>query len=458
MKTIFITITKGLLARNILRSDFFNLLKQNKDFKILIFIPSVRNIEPPTYLTEEFFGENVKIEFVPNKILNFRERLFNDFISPYLIYSKSTELFRRFSIKQWRRLNLFSYFFHLAIYYLIGRWRITKTICRFFGNKFFHQTIYKEYFDKYNPDLVFSSSIVSHFDNDFLQEAKRRKIKTAAMPKSWDNIDNLFFRAEPDLFLVQNEIMKSETRKYHSFSPAKIKITGFPQFDIYSDKKIILPRQDYCQKKGFDQNLPILFLGSEGAWSERDEKIFGEIINAREKRLIPCCNILIRPHFTKIFENQYKDLRNFKNVFIDDGYRKSRFFPDNWDPSRDDAKDFVNTLFHCSILITFASTLALDAACFNKPIVAITYGVRFIKGEDKTKVMYETCHYQWVLKTGGIMLANNFEEILDSINLYLSDPSRQEKERMALLNDLCYKIDGQSGKRLYENIIGLLNK
>ncbi|MFH1662271.1 MAG: radical SAM protein [Candidatus Falkowbacteria bacterium] len=457
MKTIFITVGKGLISKNILRTKIIEKILMNKNIKIVLFFPNVRNVEVPDYFFEEFKSDRVKIEIVKNKILSFWEKIFNRVFFK-LVFSESTKLYLKYHATKRRRANKISYFFSWLIFSILSRIKILKKIYRKIDLTFLTTGEYSKYFEKYRPDLIFSTSIINHFDAEFLKEARQRKLKTIALVRSWDNVDKILFRIEPDLLLVQNEIMKKEIKKHQAFNIEKIKVVGFPQFDIYKDKNIFLSREQYCEKKNFNPDMPILFIGSEGVWSEGDEKIFGKIIKARNNKIIPNCNILIRPYFVTVKQNRYDIFSNEKNVFIDDKFRKSDFFIDNWDPSEEDNIDFTNSLFHSSMMITFASTLALDAACFNKPIIAITYGVRIIDGVDRTHAMYDAEHYKLVIKENAISLVNNEKKLVEKIKFYLKHPGYKTKERKNLIDNLCYKVDGESAERTVKNIINKLRQ
>jgi len=456
MKTIFITITRGMVARNILRAGVLDLLAQNKELEIVILIPKIKGKNIPDYFFKEFARENVKIELVENKKMGKIERGFNYFISK-LIFTKSTRLYMRFHIKEERRIGQLGYFLYCLIYWPLSKLKFLKKIIRFFDYSFFPGIIYAPYFEKYQPDLLFSTCIMSQLDIAFLKQAKKRGVKTISMPRSWDNLDKFFFRVEPDLFLTQNERMKKTAQKVQAINENKVKVVGFPQFDLYADNFAIIPKADYCQRKNFDQNLPILFLGSEGAWSKGDDKIFESIIMAREKGNLPQCNILIRPHYSECDKHSYRELfKDYKNVYIDEDYRKSDFFNDRWDPSKNDMKDFASSLFYCSLMITFASTLALDAVCFDKPVIGVRYGVKFINGQDRTDLMYETCHYEWVLETKAVSLVDDGEKLIAKINQYLQNPQYKAKERKELKEKLCYKVDGKSSERITETILSII--
>lgn len=451
-KTIFITINRGILLRNFFRSGLLKKLLQNRNVYVVVLIPEHHKVLPPRELFEEFESDRVKIEIIKNKSLGRWERLFNTHIVSRMVFSDSTKFFLRFHVKEHRRANTFIYGLNWLIFKPISRLNFVKRLVRWMDRLLFKNYDYAKYFDQYRPCLVFSTSVISHLDTDILKEAQRRGIKTVAMPRSWDNLDKYMVRVEPDLLLVQNKGLKKEALVYQGFRSAKIRLVGFPQFDIYNDKSVLYSREDYCRARNFQPEWPILFLGSEGRWSEGDQHIFEKIILARDQGLIPPCNILVRPHFSSVKENRYEGLRKYQKVYIDDKFRRSDFFHDNWDPNYQDMVDFTNTLYHCSLLITYASTLALDAACFDKPTIGIRYGARFIKGKDMTYVMYETNHYHWVLETGAVTLVNSDQELLDSINYHLENAYYKQAERRVLIDRLCLGADGQAIDRIIESL------
>ena len=466
-KTIFITITKGILARNILRTPVLRFLSEEPGVKIIILMQQTSSVPLPQYFFDEFLSDNVAIEILPPKKTLGWEKAFNYFASK-LVFSRSTKINLLYNGRVERRISRASYIFLLVVFKFLGFFPGIKNFCRWLDLKLFSEPVYCQYFEKYKPDLIFSTCIMSQFDVAILKEAKRRGIKTISMPRSWDNLDKFFFRVEPDRFMVQNEIMKKETTKHQLIAPEKITVIGFPQFDYYIDKSIISPRQEYCVSRGFNPDLPILFLGSEGAWTKGwDENIFRAIIESRDAGIIQPCNILIRPHPSDCHQHNFHIFDKYQMVFIDDKFRHSDFFNDHWDPSLEDMKDFANTLHHCDLSINFASTLALDAACFNKPIISVDYGNRFLKGRDISRVIHQTCHYQWVLETGAVYLAKDESDLMKKINYYLINPEADSGKRKKLVEKLCYsgqddryigrtaryKLDGQSSKRLAEAVL-----
>lgn len=451
MKTIFITISRGLIVRNILRGRAFQTLKARNDLKIVLVIHNLYNLPPPEYLMKELSGENIIFEFVPNKGKKRIERLFRG-LTEFLVYTKSTKVFFKNKIETEKDLGATSLFLIDKIYTALSKINFLKKITRWLELALFNGNDFDYLFSKYNPDLIFSTAILSNIDIDIMKQAWKRGIKIISMPKSWDNLDKVLFRIEPDIFLVQNKIMLGQSVKFQAIPKEKIRVVGFPQFDIYKRTEF-WGREEYCTLKNFDSKLPILFIGSEGKWSEGDEEVFKDLILAREAGGIPACNILIRPHFSTAYLNKYEGLKIFKNVFIDNNFRHSEFFGDRWDPTNEDQTDFANSLHHCGMMITFASTLALDTACFGKPTILLNYGIKFGESDKTAAEMYQTGHYEPLLKTNAFTICDSKEDVAKAVNLYLDNSDCKKNERQILKDLFCEPLDGNAGERIAEAVI-----
>lgn len=464
-KTIFIIIIKSFIIRNILRSGSLELLKRS-GHRIIIFIQCHKI---PSYLKEEFEDEQVKLVAMLYSLSRWH-KLFSR-VQPYLLLtgarrviiyygqnSKSRQKYRKgylppnSPIRTWIVHNICK---------LTSKVTILKFLFRWLELRFFleHNEAVKRYFDQYRPDLIFSGSIISSLDIGFMKEAKRRGIKTVSMPKTWDNLTNLFYRFLPDYLLVQNEMLVDIAYNLQWIPKEKIYVIGMPQFDWYKKGELILKKEEYFNKRGLDSNRALIFFGSSGIWAANDhvlaEKIYEWIINNELERP---CQLLVRAHFSNVRDDIFKNLRDKNYVLVDD-YRISDFFNDNWDQSIEEMINFINSVTHCDIMINIASTLSLDAACADRPIINPTFNCSFQGDKDVTlSYHYSDDHYRWVLDTKATKLANSYEELKNHINFYLQNPRAQAKERENLRQKLCYKVDGHSSERLVRAINEILNK
>lgn len=463
-KIIFITITRSFITRNILRSGALGLLKK-KGFIIYVFFQS---FNVPEYLKKEFEDEQVKLLSL-HISLNRWHHLLSRFGLDYLILTDSTK--KRALLRENSRGKLMykkspirtKIFPHIRFAFLIITTkirilnRLLKFLCRFMELRIFPQINpdIQFYFDKYKPDLVFSTSITSTLDISFMKEAKRKKIPTVSMPKSWDIMPTGYFRFVPDYFLVPNKLSKQAAINLQDMPEDIIHIIGIPQFDQHVRKDIIKSREEHFKSKGLDPESPLIFFGSEGVWSNFDheiaEKIYEWIIN---NELIKPCQLLARAHFSNADKDIFKNLKGKDRVAVDK-YRITNFLSDKWDPTEEENIDFINSLYHCDIMINAASTLSLDAACFDKPIINIGFGCRY-KGGSKdgeditTPILYTSEHYKWLEETGAAKKVDSLDKLKEQINKYLLNPKLESKEREVLREKLCYKIDGKSSERLVD--------
>lgn len=455
MKKIFIVISQALLIRNILRSGTLELLKKS-GHKLYVFI-SCDKI--PEYIKKEFSDKNVILIPLQNRDLK-TGKLHRKFIlfTHFLIYNDSTRIYFSYSRHYINRSRVVIFFYQLLLK-IFGRLKFLRPLARWTERVFFKEKkqAVSGYFDKYNPDLVFSTSITSGVDNVFMKEAKRRGIKTVSMTKSWDNATKMFYRFVPDFFLTQNEMVQEKLVSLQNFPKEKIYTVGFPQFDWYRRKSIFKTREEHLKSKGLDPNLPVIFFGSQGLWFKNDYQIAKQIQEwIKNNELAKPCQMIVRPHFSNVKNTPLKKLRGLPGVAYDDSYHISYAFSDNWDPTALEIIDFANTLKHSDVIVIILSTIALDAACFGKPIINALFGGTYQRGKDVTAKLSEVVHYQWVLNTNGTSVVKSYDELKDTINRYLTDPSFRSKERETLMKQTCYKVDGKSSQRIADAINDIL--
>lgn len=444
MKTIFILITNGILVRNILYTDIFKKL-QEKNLHIVVFM-SKKLIE---LYGKELNYPNVIFEEIREKKYSILRNLFSFFISS-LITSKTAYLFARYGKPQGKKRSIFYFCLWYFWSHVFGRIILFKKLFRKIEDTFFVDNFYGDLFNKYNPDLVFSASILQPVDMAFIKEAKRRKIKTVGMPKSWDTLDKFFLRTIPDKFIVQSRDTREILNIEQCVPQENIFIGGFPQFDIYSKKDILDNREEFLKSLNLDPLRKVIFFGSGGFFGLSDDLVaefLSKLVNSNE--LILPCSLIIRPHFLKRDINtvRFDAFKNYDNVFVDNRYRNSE------DVYKYDNMFYLANLLNSSdITINSASTLTLDAACLDKPIICVA-----LKNAPKKEFLPKTSFYKRVIATGEVRIITSMEELKNNINKYLSDPFLEKEEREILRQRMCHKIDGKSGERIANFLLNELN-
>ncbi|NQU83657.1 MAG: CDP-glycerol glycerophosphotransferase family protein [Parcubacteria group bacterium] len=444
-KTIFIVISQGVPARNILRTEALKILQKQENLKIVIFLPS----DPPDYWKEEFNFPNIIFEKLEDKPFGlFRRKIFDPLLRS-LLHTESAFINLKFGTR--KRVASPQYMiFWLLWSRLFGDSKLMKKLFRYLEMHLYPDRYYIDTFNKYNPNLVFSTSILAKVEIPMLKEAKRRDIKTVAMPKSWDTFDKQFFRVKIDKLLVYNEGLKEMAVHGQNIERENITVVGFPQFDIYSDKSILKPREEFLKSLGLDPKRKVVFFGSGGLFgpSFLDEEFATEISRfLNSNGVFEDTSLIIRLHFGEYNSKRFDKFKSLPNVYIDNTHQRNAIFGELGDPSREDMVWLANLLYHSNVTINPGSTLSLDAACYGKPIICTGFGCKTL--ENCINIAY----YKRVLDTGGVRLVKNYNELKQSINEYLRDPSVDAKERAVLRKTVCANPDGKSGCRVAQFLL-----
>jgi len=117
---------------------------------------------------------------------------------------------------------------------------------------------------------------------------------------------------------------------------------------------------------------------------------------------------------------------------------------------------------HSDVLVTVYSTMVVETAVHDTPIVAAVidipggWNVRKKYSLSLKKIGNWPTHKRFREAKAG-RVAENESELRDILNAYLKDPSLDDAERRKLIEDEITFTDGTSGKRTAEFILKVLN-
>jgi len=116
----------------------------------------------------------------------------------------------------------------------------------------------------------------------------------------------------------------------------------------------------------------------------------------------------------------------------------------------DETRDLATTMDVADVVIQSGSTMAIDAACFDTPIISL--GLDGYQEDEKqersARRLLVKDHFKRILDTGGAPAVYTHKELVTLLNLYLADPSLDHEGRMRIVREQCFKLDGKSGKRI----------
>jgi len=451
MKTIFITIGEALAARNILRTDFWPEFKeQSSDTKIVIIAPP----EKKDYYQEKFGEENIVVEsYTPAQLVKYEKLLVflarNGIDTHTNLWEKMSDFERQGGSKKLLIIKK-------VLAKILGHVSLLKTVIRTLYGRIPSDQKIVQLFDTYKPDMVFSTILINMLDDHIVREAKRRGIKTVAMVRSWDNLTSHgLLRLVPDVFLLQNKFLFDMAIKHQSIPRKKMRIVGIPHYDLYHYESLLESREEFFNRMGLDLDKKLLLYGAMGDFLFPHEgeiaTVLENIIN--EGKIEEPVQVVFRAH--PAFTSPLERMQGMRHVKPDRG---AKYFGDNltsWEMEIEDTKHLINSIYHADIMITGGSTMAIDAAALDKPIICVGFdgAAKDVPYWLSVKRFYDTyTHFEILMDTAGVDLVNTPDELADAINVYIKNSDLKREGRRDIIKLFAEPFDGKAGKRLAEEV------
>jgi hypothetical protein len=315
---------------------------------------------------------------------------------------------------------------------------------------------------KLSPELFVSGGPETFYDLPWLLAAGLLGIPRAIWIRSWDNITSKI-AALPDveLFLVWSDLMEQELRRYFpEYTDRKIIRVGALQFDGHRDPSNIIPREEFCRKMGLEPERPILLYCTGGPHICRNEHLvihdLQESIRELSRPYRPQLLIRLHPYFWNT------DLQVYDNI------RGAAIWPRQEDAFNmvggsttgllDDYRIMLSSFYHQSVNINIASTVTLDSAIFDRPIVNIAYdGNQKLSPLISVRRFYNQYdHYVSVLRSSAVDTAWDRIQLSEALRRALAYPERGTQERRQLVNTVCGPVDEQAGRCLADTLTQFL--
>ncbi len=460
MRTILIMLSRGIVARNILRTGVLDILLSDPDVRLVVLVPP--NI--PDYFRKDFDHPRVILEESEEVRYGLFHRKVFAPVYQKLVYTETAKFFMRYGgrIPKGNKSPVAAFFGHIGAS-IISRMPFLKPIFRELEFHLFPYHGFDRFFEKYKPDLVVSTIVKSKRDIAILKAAKRFGVPHISMARSWDNLDRILIAVRPQKIIVQNEVMRELAETLHGIPKEDAFVSGFPQFDLYNDRSLLMSRADFLASLGLDPARKVIFFASEGVWAPHGDHVVAALIaRMRGGGFAEPVSLIVRPHYSDRADDgssRYDRFVGEPDVFVDRNQRMLRFFVDKWDASRTEMVHLMNELAHASVLVTYATTMAIEAAIFDTPVVNVAFR---LPGEPKDGpffgMFYGSSHYSNVVRTGGVRLATSEEELVRYVDEALLHPETLRAERRVIVERLAYGNDGKSGERVGRFILTCLRE
>ena len=442
LKTIFISSFEGVETKNVLRTSIFSsLIRAGAD--VVLF---THDEERRDYHKKEFGGQEIRYEIAPALRAKGIDRFFRAL--KFLMLRTETTTLRR-TMKYEMDGNRLAYYGGMIASRLLARKPVIRLV-RALDMALVRNHTFDRFFEKYRPDMVFLANLFNEPEVHFLRAAKKYGVSTVGLINSWDKASGrCVLRLLPDTLIVFNEQVKEELTAYHGARAGAIFIGGIPQYDPYY-RAPFSSREEFFKKIGCDPKTRLIVYAPAGrAFSDSDWDMIDLLqeMNAQgEFGAGVSLLVSFAPHEPldmREIEKRPHLKYDHRGIILGRGDRA------DWDMSDADARHLADTLYHMSLLVCYASSLSVDGAVFDKPVINIDFEVRKSRYLAKSPTQYYgTTHYKKALATGGIRMVRSEGELAAAAREYLTDPSRDRTGRKRLAREQCFYEDGKSGERI----------
>lgn len=283
----------------------------------------------------------------------------------------------------------------------------------------------------------------------FLLAARRLRLPVVGYVASWDHtVGKGIVSPHVHRYVVQNETMLEDLRRYHGIEPERIVVTGWPQTDIFSARR---PRERYealLAQLGLDASRPVvLYAGNTPTNAPYEGNLVRRLVDWwRTSGARAQFSLLFRPH-----PRDGDVAGRYAAAAGQDGAAVQR-------PSYTDIEDLATLLQHVDCVVANAGTILLDALVNDLPAVCVTFDEGAPPGERWAELNLGGEHYRKLAQSAAFYRAGSFDELAEGIRRALVAPQELAVERQRVARAVVGEVDGRAAARVVQAVAGALDR
>jgi CDP-glycerol glycerophosphotransferase (TagB/SpsB family) len=333
--------------------------------------------------------------------------------------------------------------------------RVGRALVRWLHAVLTPRGTFRALFERYRPSLVLATDMNNYFDMRLMQDAGSARVALVGMVRSWDNLTSKgLLRVLPNLLIVHNITEKEEAMRLHKVLESRIRVVGISHYDRYATGART-PRETFFKNLGIPSEKRLVLFAPVGDRYLSDNSVDREIVEMLDARLPDDCHLLVRLPPT----DSVAALDGFmgKRVTIERPTARFKTFK-NVELAPGDDEHLADTLYWTDLVVTGPSTIAIDAAFFDKPVILIGFNGQGERPYYRSiRRYYDYDHWKPVLASGGVRLVENTVALKEACAAYLADPAHDAEGRERLVEVEAYRRDGSATSRLVEVLLDTLS-
>lgn len=322
-------------------------------------------------------------------------------------------------------------------------------------------TPFKNQLAELNTDLLWSTVCVSHLEYPYILAAKDLGIRVAASILSFDNLTSRGMLPLFDYYLIWGPTMKQQLLRLYSrkVSVKRVFETGTPQFDYHYSEENRWSKQITLRNLGLSNVSDyFLYAASHRSLAPNEPQLVQQLIQRiSTDGFLSSIGFVIRLHPLDDWNRWTSIADQHRAVVISRPFEQA---PDTegWvESTLDDQRRLVSTLYHAKACINIASTMSLDSAVMNRPVICIDFSSETDSPDGILYEEYKAEHYRSLVESDGIQMAHSWDELMFLLKDAITNPEKHQEQRKQMIAQQCGIVDGRAGERVVKCLRDILD-
>jgi len=330
--------------------------------------------------------------------------------------------------------------------------------------------LYADLFASLRPDLVIASTAGWRLDRYLLREARKHRVPTMAAIVGWDNPSSYSIPgASPAFVTCWSRLQQDELVLGSDWKRQRVNIGGIPSYDGYFRKEWQLSRDDYFRLHNLDPKRRLISYACSFvhfAPNLPNVEALARLVSADS--LVEPAQLLIRLHPShfqakpKIFASERERIMELPGRYPHVHVVQPRALGGSLGYyGGEDMDEKSSMMAHSDVLVTVYSTMVVETAIHDTPIVAAVldlpggWNVPKKYSLSLKKIGNWPTHKRFREARAG-RIAENEGQLREAIDRYLKDHTLDSSERRAFAAQEITYTDGMAGRRTAEFILEVL--
>jgi hypothetical protein len=254
-----------------------------------------------------------------------------------------------------------------------------------------------------------------------------------------------------DRLIVWNDLMKAQAVELHGYRSDEVRVAGTPQWDLYFKPRQSTSREAFFSGVGADPSRKLVTLTTTPhELYAHHGHVLRVLVRAMEEGRWPYpAQILVRLH-PRDDMSHYEPFTRTPHVILEKPFRESVRAGDGLavDITEGNQQHLADTLRHSDVVVNVASTIAIESAIFDTPVVNLAFdGDTPSTFARSARRYYRFTHYANITRQGAVRVAETPADLVSDVGRYLADPSLDRQGRRRVVLEQCQFLDGQSAER-----------